>query len=149
MNKVDIKIFSESGVLPEYKTSGASGVDISTASECTEIIEPGCSLKINTGIFVSIPDGFEFQVRPRSGLAFNHDITVVNSPGTIDSDYTGEICVKLINHGKKSYAIKPRERIAQLVLVPVLRVNWNKVSSKDDLDKSERGSSGFGSSGTV
>lgn len=128
--------------LPAYATSGAAGMDVLSAEDVT--IEPGQRHAVATGLSVAIPAGYEIQVRPRSGLAFKHGITVPNTPGTIDSDYRGELKVLLINHGDASFAIARGDRVAQLVLAPVTQASWHEV---DRLDDTERGSGGFGSTG--
>ncbi|MEM6858043.1 MAG: dUTP diphosphatase [Pseudomonadota bacterium] len=126
--------------LPAYATHGAAGMDVVSAEDVT--IEPGARHAVATGFAVAIPQGFEIQVRPRSGLAFKHGITVPNTPGTIDSDYRGELKVLLINHGQESFAIARGDRVAQLVLAPVVQAAWNRV---EELDETARGEGGFGS----
>lgn len=128
--------------LPAYATDGAAGMDVLAAEDVT--LAPGGRHAVATGLAVAIPHGFEIQVRPRSGLALKHGITVPNTPGTIDSDYRGELKVILINHGEADFAIRRGDRIAQLVLAPVTRAAWLKV---DELDETERGEGGFGSTG--
>ncbi|MEO0463051.1 MAG: dUTP diphosphatase [Pseudomonadota bacterium] len=128
--------------LPAYATAGAAGMDIVSAEDVT--IAPGARHAVATGLAVAIPDGFEIQVRPRSGLAFKHGITVPNTPGTIDSDYRGELKVLLINHGAQDFTIARGDRVAQLVLAPVVQAVWQEV---EDLDATERGAGGFGSTG--
>ena len=135
-----------SGVLPAYTTTGSAGMDISAALAESMILEPGAILMIPTGIAIALPQGFECQVRSRSGLAAKHGIFALNAPGTIDSDYRGEIKVILANSGKTSYAIQPGERIAQLVIARYETVQWELVKS---LDETERGTGGFGSTGTL
>src|SRR5690349_22829131 len=130
--------------LPQYATAGAAGMDILSAEEVT--LAPGARHAVATGLSVAIPPGYEIQVRPRSGLALKHGISVPNTPGTIDSDYRGELKVILINHGSEPFAIHRGDRIAQLVLAPVLRASWLKV---DELDETQRGEGGFGSTGTA
>lgn len=130
--------------LPEYATEGAAGMDVLAAEEV--ILPPGGRHAVATGLAVAIPPGFEIQVRPRSGLALKHGITVPNTPGTIDSDYRGELKVILINHGADAFEIRRGDRIAQLVLAPVTRAGWLKV---DELDETRRGEGGFGSTGGV
>jgi len=131
--------------LPAYETEGAAGMDLRAAVESEVILGPGARAAIPTGIRVALPNGFEAQVRPRSGLARKHGIGMVNSPGTIDSDYRGEIQVLLVNHGDQDFAVRRGDRIAQLVVAPVARVAWQE---SDDLDDTERGSGGFGHTGT-
>ena len=128
--------------LPAYATEGAAGMDIVSAEDVT--IAPGARHAVATGLSVAIPHGFEIQVRPRSGLAFKHGITVPNTPGTIDSDYRGELKVLLINHGSEDFAISRGDRVAQLVLAPVVQAAWSEV---EELDATERGAGGFGSTG--
>lgn len=130
--------------LPEYATEGAAGMDVLAAEDVT--LPPGGRHPVATGLAVAIPQGYEIQVRPRSGLALKHGITVPNTPGTIDSDYRGELKVILINHGTEPFAIRRGDRIAQLVLAPVARLSWLKV---DELDQTQRGEGGFGSTGGV
>ena len=129
---------------PTYETMGSAGMDIQAAVEADVIIEPGDIALLPSGFAVAIPDGYEIQVRPRSGLAVKHGITLINSPGTIDSDYRGEVKVGLINHGKKAFPVKRGDRIAQMILAPVSRIAWNVV---DSLDATERGVGGFGHTG--
>lgn len=128
--------------LPEYATSGAAGMDVVSAE--TVSIAPGSRYAVATGLALAIPEGYEIQVRPRSGLALKHGITVPNTPGTIDSDYRGELKVILINHGDASFPIARGDRVAQLVLAPVTQAAWEEV---DDLDATDRGAGGFGSTG--
>lgn len=130
--------------LPAYATAGAAGMDVVSAEAVT--IAPGGRHAVATGLAMAIPPGFEIQVRPRSGLALKHGITVPNTPGTIDSDYRGELKVILINHGADAFAIQRGDRVAQLVLAPVTRASWLAV---DELDETERGAGGFGSTGGV
>ncbi|NNC60587.1 MAG: dUTP diphosphatase [Erythrobacter sp.] len=128
--------------LPAYATDGAAGMDIVSAEDVT--LAPGARHAVATGIGVAIPEGYEIQVRPRSGLAIKHGISVPNTPGTVDSDYRGEVRVILINHGEDAFAISRGDRIAQLVLAPVTRATWDEVEALDDTD---RGAGGFGSTG--
>ncbi|MXO96609.1 dUTP diphosphatase [Erythrobacter aquimaris] len=128
--------------LPRYATDGAAGMDVLSAEAVS--LKPGQRHAVATGFAVAIPDGYEIQVRPRSGLAFKHGITVPNTPGTIDSDYRGELKVLLINHGDETFAIERGDRIAQLVLAPVTQAAWEEV---DELDDTSRGEGGFGSTG--
>ncbi len=129
---------------PLYATAGAAGMDVVSAEDVT--IAPAARHAVATGFAVAIPAGFEIQVRPRSGLALKHGITVPNTPGTIDSDYRGELKVILINHGAAPFAILRGDRIAQLVLAPVSQASWLEVS---ELDGTARGAGGFGSTGGV
>ena len=128
--------------LPAYATEGAAGMDIVSAEDVT--LAPGARHAVATGLSVAIPAGYEIQVRPRSGLALKHGISIPNTPGTIDSDYRGELKVILINHGAEPFAIARGDRVAQLVLAPVTQAAWNEVA---DLDETERGAGGFGSTG--
>ena len=128
--------------LPAYATSGAAGMDVLAAEDLT--LESGQRHAVATGLAMAIPQGFEIQVRPRSGLALKHGISVPNSPGTIDSDYRGELKVILINHGTEDFAISRGDRIAQLVLAPVTQAEWEVV---EQLDETNRGEGGFGSTG--
>lgn len=128
--------------LPAYATPGAAGMDVVAAEACT--IAPGARHAVATGFAVAIPHGYEIQVRPRSGLALKHGIAVPNTPGTIDSDYRGELKVILINHGPETFAIQRGDRIAQLVLAPVVQGCWEEVA---ELDATDRGAGGFGSTG--
>ena len=128
--------------LPSYETNGSAGMDLRAA--VSDVLFPGERVPIQTGLCVAIPDGFEGQVRPRSGLAVNRGVTVLNTPGTIDSDYRGELCVILINHGSDVFVIERGDRIAQLVIAAVSRC---EAIEADDLDDTDRGSGGFGSTG--
>jgi len=130
--------------LPAYATAGAAGMDVLAAEDLT--LAPGARHGVATGLAMAIPDGFEIQVRPRSGLALKHGISVPNTPGTIDSDYRGELKIILINHGNEPFAVRRGDRIAQLVLAPVVRASWLPV---EHLDETERGEGGFGSTGGV
>jgi len=128
--------------LPDYATAGAAGMDVLAAEDVT--LAPGARHAVATGLALAIPPGYEIQVRPRSGLALKHGISVPNTPGTIDSDYRGELKVILINHGAEAFAIARGDRVAQLVLAPVVRVSWEEAA---ELDETGRGSGGFGSTG--
>ena len=128
--------------LPSYATAGAAGMDVLAAEDVT--IAPGARHAVATGLALAIPAGYEIQVRPRSGLALKHGITVPNTPGTIDSDYRGELKVILINHGTEPFAIARGDRVAQLVLAPVVLAAWDEVT---ELDETGRGAGGFGSTG--
>lgn len=128
--------------LPAYATAGAAGMDVVSAEDV--VIAPGARHPVATGLALAIPEGFEIQVRPRSGLALKHGITVPNTPGTIDSDYRGELKVLLINHGPEPFAIARGDRVAQLVLAPVVQAAWEEVG---ELDATDRGAGGFGSTG--
>lgn len=130
--------------LPAYQTTGSAGLDLCAALSEPVVLAPGQHRLFPTGICVEIPDGFEGQVRPRSGLALRHGITVLNSPGTVDSDYRGELGVVLINHGPTPVEIKPLERVAQLVIAPVVRVQLDIVAT---LSETDRAAGGYGSTG--
>jgi dUTP pyrophosphatase len=130
--------------LPAYATDGAAGMDVLAAEDVT--LAPRARHAVATGLAMAIPQGYEIQVRPRSGLALKHGISVPNTPGTIDSDYRGELKVILINHGSDPFVITRGDRIAQLVLAPVVQAGWVEV---DELDETARGAGGFGSTGGV
>ena len=144
--RIPIKRLSQESplALPRYVTEGSSGMDLYAALQEKITILPGERALIPTGIAVAIPKGFEGQIRPRSGLALRNGIGVVNSPGTIDADYRGEIGVLLINFGKELFIVRPGDRIAQMVISPVFRANWAEV---DDLPPSQRKEGGFGHTG--
>jgi len=144
MVKILVKKFDKNVKLPKYKTSGSSGMDLMAYIKNKIIIRPGKTLSIPTGIAVAIPKKYEIQIRPRSGLALKNNISVLNTPGTIDSDYRGEIKIILINLGKKSFMIKSGDRIAQMVLKPIVRGKFKEVKN---LPKTIRGKGGFGSTG--
>jgi dUTP pyrophosphatase len=126
-------------------STSAAGMDLSAALDAPLIIEPGQRCAVATGWAMQIPEGYEAQVRPRSGLAIKHGITMINAPGTIDADYRGEVKVLVVNHGDVPFTVEPGLRIAQLVVAPVVQV---EVLEVDVLDDSERGDGGFGSTGT-
>ncbi len=130
--------------LPAYMTDGCSGMDVRAAVEEPLVIGPGRVTLVPTGLSVSVPEGFEIQVRPRSGLALRSGVTVLNSPGTIDADYRGEVGVILANLGDEPFRVERGDRIAQLVVARVERCRWDEV---DDLDDSQRGDGGFGHTG--
>ena len=130
--------------LPSYETDGAAGMDIRAAIASDETLKPGARMAIPTGLKMAIPSGYEVQIRPRSGLAFKHGLTIANAPGTIDSDYRGEVKILLINLGEEDVDISPGMRIAQMVVAPVIQANLNLVSSLPD---TKRGAGGFGSTG--
>ena len=129
--------------LPYYSTEFSAGIDLRAAEEA--VLLPGERAGISTGLFIELPEGYEAQVRPRSGLAMKNGITVLNSPGTIDSDYRGEIRVLLVNHGTEAFSVQPGDRIAQMVVAPVTRISWVE---EEALSPSGRGDGGFGSTGT-
>lgn len=130
--------------LPHYATELSAGCDLRAAIGDAIVLEPGARALVPTGLCVALPGDCELQVRPRSGLAWKHGITMINPPGTIDADYRGEISVPLVNLGQQPFTITRGERIAQAVLAPVLQIDWDVV---DDLDETSRGSGGFGSTG--
>jgi dUTP pyrophosphatase len=128
--------------LPSYETAGAAGMDLRAAEAITLL--PGARGVVPTGLAIALPHGFEAQVRPRSGLAVKHGVTVLNAPGTIDCDYRGEVKVPLINLGQEEFVVARGDRIAQLIVAPVTRISWAEVNG---LDETARGTGGFGSSG--
>ena len=132
--------------LPTYETSGAAGMDLRAAvpADSPMTLHPGARVAVPTGLAFALPGGFEAQVRPRSGLALKSGITVANAPGTIDADYRGEVKVLLINLGEEDFVIRRGDRIAQLVIAPVVQAGWREVGS---LDATDRGAGGFGSTG--
>jgi len=130
--------------LPKYMSDGAAGMDLAASLDTEVTIAPGQRALVGTGLAIALPRGFEAQVRPRSGLAAKHGVTVLNAPGTIDEDYRGEIKVILINHGDEPFVVKSGERIAQMVIAPVARVT---LVEADSLDGSTRGAGGFGHTG--
>ena len=144
MTKILIKRLSNNIPLPKYETEGSSGMDLTANVNKVIEIQPGKSEIIPTGLALSIPKNYEIQIRPRSGLAAKNQISVLNTPGTIDEDYRGEIKVILINLGEKKFTIEKGLRIAQMVLCPVIKAELEEV---DELDETKRGSGGFGSTG--
>jgi dUTP pyrophosphatase len=145
MTKIQIKKLSSSVSIPKYETPGSSGMDIAAHIKNNIIINPGEKALVTTGFSIAIPKGYEVQIRPRSGLAAKKNITVLNTPGTIDADYRGEIKVILINLGKEKFIIENGERIAQMVVCPVIQAKLEEVK---ELSETYRGSGGFGSTGT-
>ena len=145
MKKILIKRLSKEIPLPKYETKGSSGMDLSANISSSIDIGPGEKEIIPTGIAISVPEGFEVQIRPRSGLAAKHNITVLNTPGTIDADYRGELKVILINLGRETFKIEKGFRIAQMVLCPVVQAKFEEV---ENLNNTDRGKGGFGSTGT-
>ena len=137
---------AEGLALPAYATAGAAGLDLLAAVAEPMVIPPGGRVLVPTGLKVAIPDGYELQVRPRSGLALKHGITLPNSPGTVDSDYRGELQVIVMNAGDAPFTVERGMRIAQAVLAAVARLEWREVAS---LDATGRGAGGFGSTGTA
>ena len=144
MTKILIKRLSKEVSLPKYETSGSSGMDLAANIDANINIDPGKTAIIPTGLALSIPKGFEVQIRPRSGLAAKQKISVLNTPGTIDADYRGEIKVILINLGRENFKVEKGLRIAQMVVCPIVQAQLKEV---DDLSKTERGKGGFGSTG--
>ena len=144
MVKILIKKTNRKVITPKYKTDGSSGVDLSAFLDKEVVIKPNSSELIPTGLQVAIPEEFEIQIRPRSGLAAKESIGVLNSPGTIDSDYRGELKIILFNHSDKDFIINNGDRIAQMVLVPILKMEFEEV---DSLPDTVRGQGGFGSTG--
>ena len=144
MVKILIKKTNKEVITPKYKTDGSSGVDLSAFLEKKVVIKPNSSDLIPTGLQVAIPEEFEIQIRPRSGLAAKESIGVLNSPGTIDSDYRGELKIILFNHSDKDFIINNGDRIAQMVLVPIVKMEFEEV---DSLPNTVRGQGGFGSTG--
>lgn len=140
----EIIVLSESGEVPQYVTEGAAGADVRAHVQEPLVIAPGKLALVPTGLRLEIPVGFEVQVRPRSGLALKHGVTVLNTPGTVDADYRGEVGVILINHGEEPFVVQPKMRIAQLVVTRVERARFVK---GEELAQTERGSGGFGHSG--
>ncbi len=140
-----VKIINKSDLpLPQYQTELSAGMDVPANVESTITLQPGERQLIATGLYLEIPPGYEMQIRPRSGLALKHGITVLNSPGTIDADYRGEIKVLLINHGQEPFQISKGDRIAQMVLAKHEVISWEVTSN---LNPSDRGEGGYGSSG--
>ena len=144
MIKVLVKKLNPKAELPKYKTEGSSGMDLMALIENPITIKPQNSALIPTGLSIAIPEDTEVQIRPRSGLAAKSSISVLNTPGTIDSDYRGEIKIILFNHGKEEFTVNNNDRIAQMTLMPVLKAEFEEV---EELPKTIRGSEGFGSTG--
>ena len=146
MNEIVVPIarlpHGEGVELPSYATGGAAGMDVRAATAM--VLAPGARALVTTGFAVALPPGYEAQMRPRSGLALKHGVTVLNAPGTIDSDYRGEVMVLLINHGAEPFAIARGDRIAQMIVAPVTVARW---SPSDSLPDSARGAGGYGSTG--
>jgi dUTP pyrophosphatase len=144
MTKIQIKKLSNSVSIPKYETPGSSGMDIAAHIKESITIEPGEKALVSSGFSIAVPKGYEVQIRPRSGLAAKKNITVLNTPGTIDADYRGEIKVILINLGKEKFVIENGDRIAQMVVCPVVQASMEEVK---ELSDTERGLGGFGSTG--
>lgn len=142
---MQIKVINRStNALPEYATAGSAGLDLRANLESSVVIAPLERKVIPTGLFIELPEGYEAQIRPRSGLAIKHGITVINSPGTIDADYRGEIMIGLVNLSGESFTINHGERIAQMVIARYEQAEWLEVS---ELSSSDRGAGGFGHTG--
>ena len=144
MIKVLVKKLEPSVKLPSYKTSGASGMDLMAYMDKSIELKPGESCLVPTGLSVAFPEEYEIQIRPRSGLAAKNNISVLNTPGTIDSDYRGELKIILFNHGSENFIINNNDRVAQMVLTPIIKM---ELEEADELPKSIRGEGGFGSTG--
>lgn len=142
--RVQLRRLRPDAVVPRYMSPGAAGLDLAAAIDAPIVIAPAATAAVGTGLAMAIPAGFEGQVRPRSGLARKHGMTVLNAPGTIDSDYTGEVVVLLVNLGREPFTIASGDRIAQLVIAPVVQAELVEVEA---LDETERGAGGFGSTG--
>jgi dUTP pyrophosphatase len=138
------KLANFKGELPQYQSTNASGFDIRAQLETSTVIKQGERAMIPTGLSFEIPPGYELQARPRSGLAWKHGLTIVNTPGTIDADYRGEVKILLLNHGEEPIEIRDQERVAQCVLAPVIQAVWIETQ---DLTDTDRGAGGFGSTG--
>jgi dUTP pyrophosphatase len=145
MDGRQVPVVGDPRFLPEYQSAGASGADLRARLDSDIVLRPGQRTLVPTGITLEIPAGVEGQVRPRSGLAARHGVTVLNAPGTVDSDYRGEVQVILVNLGSEDFTIHPGDRVAQIVFSPVERVVFR---SRERLSESERGDGGFGSTGT-
>ncbi|MFV0484853.1 MAG: dUTP diphosphatase [Candidatus Saccharimonadales bacterium] len=141
--KMKIKKMRDGAVLPKYQTNGAAGFDFHACIGEPLVMKPGSTATIPTGVGVEIPEGYELQVRPRSGLAYKHDVVMFNSIGTIDSDFRGEMLMKLANYGEKDFVVEPEMRIAQGIVAKVERVEWLEVEELSETDRS----GGFGSTG--
>ncbi len=144
MVKVLIKKLNPSVQLPSYKTNGASGMDLMAFIKETITLKPGKSCLVPTGLSVAFPEKYEIQIRPRSGLAAKNNISVLNTPGTIDSDYRGELKIILFNHGSENFLINNNDRVAQIVLTPIIKMELEEIN---ELPKSIRDKGGFGSTG--
>ena len=146
MNHIKVKVVNQStNELPVYQTVQSAGMDLRSLADSDILLEPLERVLVGTGLFIELPQGYEAQIRPRSGLAYKHGLTVLNSPGTIDADYRGEIKVLLVNLSNEVYTIRPGERIAQMIIAQHAQADWQLVS---DLAESERDAGGFGSTGT-
>ena len=136
--------YSGKHALPQFETTQSAGMDLRANIDAPVVLHPGDRALIPTGIKMASPDGYEAQIRPRSGLAYKHGITVLNSPGTIDADYRGDVGVLLINHGREAFTVEDGMRVAQMVVAQYSQFEWESV---DDLDETARGAGGFGSTG--
>ena len=145
MKGLRVRRLRHDATLPRYATEGAAGLDLAAALDEPVVIDPGARAVVGTGLAIALPEGHEAQVRPRSGLAAHHGITILNAPGTIDEDYRGEVKVILINHGHDPFAIRAGDRIAQLVVQPVLRLSVEE--TEEEAPETVRGAGGFGSTG--
>ncbi len=148
MNKPAVYYRSEDeDYCPQYASQEAAGADLKASIKEDITLQPSESVLVPTGIYLELPNGYEAQIRPRSGLALKHQITVLNTPGTIDADYRGEVKIILINHGKSPFVIFPKMRIAQLVIAPVVQAEF--ILKKEELTATKRGGGGFGHTGTL
>ena len=136
--------YSGKHALPQFETTQSAGMDLRANIDAPVVLQPGDRALIPTGIKMALPDGYEAQIRPRSGLAYKHGITVLNSPGTIDADYRGDVGVLLINHGREAFTVEDGMRVAQMVVARYSQFEWESV---EDLDETARGAGGFGSTG--
>lgn len=136
--------YSGKHALPQFETTQSAGMDLRANIDAPVVLQPGDRALIPTGIKMALPDGYEAQIRPRSGLAYKHGITVLNSPGTIDADYRGDVGVLLINHGREAFTVEDGMRVAQMVVARYSQFEWESV---EDLDETARGDGGFGSTG--
>jgi dUTP pyrophosphatase len=142
---MNIKVhYSGKHALPQFETTQSAGMDLRANIEAPVVLKPGDRALIPTGIKMALPEGYEAQIRPRSGLAYKHGITVLNSPGTIDADYRGDVGVLLINHGREAFTVEDGMRVAQMVVAQYSQFEWESV---EDLDETVRGAGGFGSTG--
>lgn len=142
---MNIKVhYSGKHALPQFETTQSAGMDLRANIDAPVVLQPGDRALIPTGIKMALPDGYEAQIRPRSGLAYKHGITVLNSPGTIDADYRGDVGVLLINHGREEFTVEDGMRVAQMVVAQYSQFEWESV---EDLDETARGAGGFGSTG--
>ncbi|MGB1570726.1 MAG: dUTP diphosphatase [Schleiferiaceae bacterium] len=142
---MNIKVhYSGKHALPQFETTQSAGMDLRANIDAPVVLQPGDRALIPTGIKMALPDGYEAQIRPRSGLAYKHGITVLNSPGTIDADYRGDVGVLLINHGREAFTVEDGMRVAQMVVARYSQFEWESV---EDLDETARGDGGFGSTG--